>query len=122
MSDTREEMRRLINVIEKGAATENVELAVADIKMLANAVSALANKLDTRLRQGAASKRKASSGVFVPAPTKPMPISKSKSPPTSATEVNPYPQSSTQPTAQSGASTVGDTSQVSGMKNVNTSF
>ena len=50
MDDTREEMRRLIDVIEKGAKSTSVEQAVDDIKLFANTASFLANALDTRLR------------------------------------------------------------------------
>jgi hypothetical protein len=43
MDDAREEMRKLIDVIEKGAKSTSVEQAVDDIKLFANA-------LDTRLK------------------------------------------------------------------------
>jgi len=52
MDDTREEMRRLIDVIEKGAKSTSVEQAVDDIKLFANTASFLANALDTRLGSG----------------------------------------------------------------------
>jgi hypothetical protein len=45
MDDTREEMRRLIDVIEKGAKSTSVEQAVDDIKLFANTASFLANAL-----------------------------------------------------------------------------
>ena len=50
MDDAREEMRKLIDVIEKGAKSTSVEQAVDDIKLFANTASFLANALDTRLR------------------------------------------------------------------------
>ena len=50
MDDAREDMRRLIDVIEKGAQSTSVEQAVDDIKLFANTASFLANALDTRLR------------------------------------------------------------------------
>ena len=50
MDDTREDMRRLIDVIEKGAKSTSVEQAVDDIKLFANTASFLANALDTRLK------------------------------------------------------------------------
>jgi hypothetical protein len=50
MDDAREDMRRLIDVIEKGAKSPSVEQAVDDIKLFANTASFLANALDTRLR------------------------------------------------------------------------
>ena len=49
MDDTREDMRRLIDVIEKGAKSTSVEQAVDDIKLFANTTSFLANALGTRL-------------------------------------------------------------------------
>jgi hypothetical protein len=50
MDDAREEMRKLIDVIEKGAKSASVEQAVDDIKLFANTASFLANALDTRLK------------------------------------------------------------------------
>jgi hypothetical protein len=50
--DDREELRRLIDVIEKGSGSGNLEQAVDDIKTFANTASFLANKLDTRLKGG----------------------------------------------------------------------
>ena len=50
MDDAREEMRKLIDVIEKGAKSTSVEQAVDDIKLFANTASFLANALDTRLK------------------------------------------------------------------------
>ena len=48
----REELRRLIDVIEKASGSGSVEQAVHDIKTFANTVSFLANKLDARLKGG----------------------------------------------------------------------
>ena len=48
----REELRRLIDVIEKGSGSGSLEQAVDDIKIFANTASFLANKLDTRLKGG----------------------------------------------------------------------
>ena len=50
MDDAREEMRKLIDMIEKGAKSTSVEQAVDDIKLFANTASFLANALDTRLK------------------------------------------------------------------------
>ena len=50
--DDREELRRLIDVIEKGSGSGSLEQAVDDIKTFANTASFLANKLDTRLKGG----------------------------------------------------------------------
>ena len=73
--DDRDELRRLIDVIEKGSGAASVEQAVDDLKIFANTASFLANKLDGRLKAKEAkpkAKRKAA------APTAPMPIPKSK--------------------------------------------
>ena len=48
----REELRRLIDVIEKSSSSSSVEQAVDDIKTFTNTVSFLANKLDARLKGG----------------------------------------------------------------------
>jgi hypothetical protein len=50
--DDRDELRRLIDVIEKGSGTGSLEQAVDDIKTFANTASFLANKLNTRLKGG----------------------------------------------------------------------
>ena len=47
--DDREELRRLIDVIEKSSGSGSLEQAVDDIKTFANTASFLSNKLDTRL-------------------------------------------------------------------------
>ena len=48
----REELRRLIDVIEKASASVQLDQAIEDIKTFANTTSFLANKLDTRLKGG----------------------------------------------------------------------
>ena len=50
--DDREELRRLIDVIEKSSGGGSLEQAVDDIKTFANTASFLANKLDTLLKGG----------------------------------------------------------------------
>ena len=60
MDDTREDMRRLIDVIEKGTKNTSVEQAVDDIKLFANTASFLANALDTRLKSKDAKPKKKS--------------------------------------------------------------
>ena len=57
--DNREEMRRLIDVIEKNANNSSLSQAIDDIKLFSNTASFLANKLDTRLRNKAAVKKRA---------------------------------------------------------------
>ena len=49
----REELRRLIDVIEKASASVQLDQAIEDIKTFANTTSFLANKLETRLKGGA---------------------------------------------------------------------
>ena len=56
--DDREEMRRLIDMVEKSASSNSVEQAVDDLKLFANTASFLANKLDTRLKSGDAKRKK----------------------------------------------------------------
>ena len=48
--DDREEMRRLIDMIEKSAGSNTIEQAVDDLKTFANTASFLANKLESRLK------------------------------------------------------------------------
>ena len=60
MDDTREDMRRLIDVIEKGAKSASVEQAVDDIKLFANTTSFLVNALGTRLTSKDAKPKKRS--------------------------------------------------------------
>ena len=50
--DDREELRRLIDVIEKSSGSGSLEQAVDDIKTFANTASFLTNKLDTKLKSG----------------------------------------------------------------------
>ena len=55
--DDREEMRRLIDMIEKSAGSNTLEQAVDDLKTFANTASFLANKLDSRLKVGDVKKK-----------------------------------------------------------------
>ena len=74
MDDAREEMRKLIDVIEKGAKSTSVEQAVDDIKLFANTASFLANALDTRLRlKDAKPKKKSKPRKTVGQPKPPTP-------------------------------------------------
>ena len=75
--DDREELRRLIDVIEKSSGSGSVEQAVDDIKTFANTSSFLANKLDTRLKGGevqAKSKPKSRIGKSIASVPKPRSI------------------------------------------------
>jgi len=72
--DDREELRRLIDVIEKSSGSGSLEQAVDDIKTFANTASFLANKLDTRLKGGdvkAKSKPKSRLGKAIASVPKP---------------------------------------------------
>ena len=72
----REELRRLIDVIEKSSGSGSVEQAVDDIKTFANTSSFLANKLDTRLKGGeveAKTKPKSRMGKAIAIATAPKP-------------------------------------------------
>ena len=74
MDDTSEDMRRLIDVIEKGAKSTSVEQAVDDIKLFANTASFLVNALGTRLRsKDAKPKSKSKSAKTVGQPKPPVP-------------------------------------------------
>ena len=74
MDDTREEMRKLIDVIEKGAKSTSIEQAVDDIKLFANTASFLFHALDTRLKSKDAKPRKKSKPTkTVGQPKPPMP-------------------------------------------------
>ena len=52
-------MRRLIDVIEKGANNSSLTQAIDDIRLFSNTASFLANKLDTRLRNKDVAKKRA---------------------------------------------------------------
>jgi hypothetical protein len=47
----RDEMRRLIDVIERGAMSASVEQNVEDMRLFANTASFIANKLEVKLKQ-----------------------------------------------------------------------
>ena len=81
--DDREELRRLIDVIEKGSGSGSLEQAVDDIKTFANTASFLANKLDTRLKGGeveAKNKPKSRMGKAISTVPKPNPPTTPSSP------------------------------------------
>jgi hypothetical protein len=66
----REEMRRMIDVIEQSANSVGLEQAIEDIKTFVNAASFLTNKLDRRLERKDV-KRNAKSGAPKPKGAKP---------------------------------------------------
>ena len=93
MDDAREEMRKLIDVIEKGVKSTSVEQAVDDIKLFANTASFLANALDTRLKtKDAEPKRKSKPAKTVGQPKPPVPsIPKSSNKPKAQDTTNGMP-------------------------------
>ena len=103
----REELRRLIDMIEKGSSSGSVEQAVDDIKVFANTASFLANKLDTRLKSGkvkAKKKPKSRMGATIAS----MPIPKPRAPkspttppvPTSSSNISGMPKATSISTSQ----------------------
>ena len=88
--DDREELRRLIDVIEKSSGSGSLEQAVDDIKTFANTASFLANKLDTKLKSGkvsAKSKPKSRLGKAIASVPKPN-IPKSPKSPSSPSDLS----------------------------------
>ena len=72
----REELRRLIDVIEKASGSVQLDQAIEDIKIFANTTSFLANKLETRLKGGdgkAKKQPKSRMGKAIAAPPVPKP-------------------------------------------------
>ena len=59
--DNREQMRRLIDMIEKSANSSSLTQAIDGIRLFSNTTSFLANKLDTRLRNKDVAKKRAAS-------------------------------------------------------------
>ena len=105
--DDREELRRLIDVIEKSSGSGSLEQAVDDIKTFANTASFLANKLDTRLKGGevkAKTKPKSRMGkaiASVPKPNIPKsPKSPSSPPEPSSTNTSGMPTATSIATSQ----------------------
>ena len=72
----RDELRRLIDVIEKASSSDQIYQAIEDIKTFTNTASFLANKLDTRLKGGNVKAKKQSKsrmGKAIAAPPVPKP-------------------------------------------------
>jgi hypothetical protein len=51
MMSERDEMRRLIDVIERGVMSASVEQNIEDMRLFANTASFIANKVDVKLKQ-----------------------------------------------------------------------
>ncbi|MDB4112304.1 hypothetical protein N9571_07130 [Yoonia sp.] len=64
----RDELRRLIDVIEKASSSVQLDQAIEDIKTFSNTASFLANKLETRLKGGKVKKQPKSRIVKAIAP------------------------------------------------------
>lgn len=75
----RDEMRRLINIIEKSAASASVEQNIEDLRLFSNAANFLANKIDTKIKGGDSVKTKHSSTQKLRIP-KPKPKPKAQAP------------------------------------------
>ena len=74
--DDREELRKLIDVIEKASSSVQMDQAIEDIKTFANTASFLANKLEARLKGGEVqtkSKPKSRIGKAIAPPPVPKP-------------------------------------------------
>ena len=107
--DDREELRRLIDVIEKSSGSGSLEQAVDHIKTFANTASFLANKLDTRLKGGevkAKTKPKSRVGKAIASVPKPN-IPKSPKSPSSPSDLSST-NTSGMPTATSIATSQAD--------------
>ena len=103
--DDREELRRLIDVIEKGSGSGSLEQAVDDIKTFANTASFLANKLDTRLKGGEVkAKKQPKSRMGKAISTVPNPTPTTPSSPTEPSSTN----TSGMPTATSTSTSQAD--------------
>ena len=85
----RDELRRLIDVIEKASSSVQIDQAIEDIKTFSNTASFLANKLETRLKGGDVnvkdkSKRKPKSRIGKAIAPPPVPKPNVPQPPTTA--------------------------------------
>ena len=99
--DDREELRRLIDVIEKGSGSGSLEQAVDDIKTFANTASFLANKLDTRLKGGEVKpKNKPKSRMGKSIASVPTPTTQSSPPEPPSTNISGMPTATSTSTSQ----------------------
>ena len=101
----REELRRLIDVIEKASGSVQLDQAIEDIKTFANTTSFLANKLDTRLKGGdvkAKKQPKSRIGKAIAAPPAPKPNAASQQ------QATPDPAGGGMPSALSTATSQAD--------------
>ena len=103
----RDELRRLIDVIEKASSSVQLDQAIENIKIFSNTASFLANKLETRLKGGkvsAKSKPKSRVGkaiASVPKPNIPKsPKSPSSPPDPSSTNTSGMPMATSIATSQ----------------------
>ena len=102
----RDELRRLIDVIEKASSSVNLDQAIEDIKTFSNTASFLANKLETRLKGGDVkakdkSKRKPKSRIGKAIAPPPIPKPNVQQPQTNANSTaNGMPSASSSATSQ----------------------
>ena len=100
----REELRRLIDVIEKASSSVQIDQAIEDIKTFSNTASFLTNKLDTKLKSGkvsAKSKPKSRVGKAIASVPKPnIPKSPSSPPNPSSTNISGMPTATSIATSQ----------------------
>jgi hypothetical protein len=82
----REEMRKLIDVIERGAMSASVQQNIEDMRLFANTASFIANKLDTKLKQKKAKPKLRQVAPSVPKLPVPKPtVAQNKPKPTTTT-------------------------------------
>lgn len=104
----RDELRRLIDVIEKASSSVQLDQAIEDIKTFSNTASFLANKLETRLKGGDVkpkdkSKRKPKSRIGKAIAPPPVPRPNVQQPQTTANSI-----ASGMPSAASSATSQAD--------------
>ena len=90
----RDEMRKLIDVIERGAMSASVEQNVEDLKLFANTASFIANKLEVKLKQNKGKPKARQVPSSVPKLPVPKPSTATNKPkPTSVTNKPVFPAS-----------------------------
>ena len=98
----RDELRRLIDVIEKASSSVQIEQAIEDIITFSNTASCLATKLDTRLKGGEVqTKSKPKSRIGKAIASRPVPKPNVSQPQTTAdTTASGMPSSASSATSQ----------------------
>ena len=97
----RDEMRKLIDVIERGAMCASVEQNVKDLKPFANTASFIANKLEVKLKQNKGKPKARRATPSVPKLPVPKPNTTTNKPkPTTATNEPALPAASSTATSR----------------------